>query len=124
MTITETVTAMEQQHLNAYNQQDWQALASFYTENAVSILPDGRAITGKDNVIAYFSEAEQNDNVRFDIIQCEESGDLCYAIIELKYDDQQGEEVQLEMLQVLKRNDQNQWLIQANSYSGSEQTVH
>ncbi len=124
MTITETVSAMEQQHLNAYNQQDWQTLASFYTENAVSILPNGQAITGKDNVVANFSENEQNENIRFDIIQCEESGDLCYAIIELKYDDPEGNEVQLEMLQVLKRNDQGQWLIQANSYSGSDQTVH
>ena len=124
MPASEAITAIEQQHLEAFKQQDWATLSTLYTENATTIMPDGRAINGRANVIQNFSEMDAVENLRFEIKQCEESGDLCYEVIELKYIDKDNKNCVSEMLQVLKRNADGQWLIQASSYSGPDQTVH
>ena len=104
MNTVETANVIEKKHQEAFQQQKWAELGALYNENAVTLMPDGRAINGRQNVVQNFNEMEAVENLGFEIKQCEESGDLCYEIIELNFTDQEGKQCTSEILQVLKRN--------------------
>lgn len=49
--------------MNAYNQQDAEAIQKMYTDDAVRIDAEGKEIKGADNIAAYFAEQFRQNNV-------------------------------------------------------------
>ena len=63
----------------AYNANDWELLASYFTSDAILMPPNGPAVTGRENIAAWEAENETGYRIALDIENIGGSGDTAYV---------------------------------------------
>ncbi len=74
----DAIRAASSAWLQAYQANDWAAVAAMYTEDAVLMPPNQPEIRGRDHIRTWFEETESGNSIELEYIEIEGCGDVAY----------------------------------------------
>ena len=112
-----------QKWVETYNQNDWQALAAFFTPDAVMMPPNGQIVQGRDAIAKWEKDNETGFRIAFKIEAIEARGDLAYVrgrSCVFIPDGAGGHGVDVgKFLEIRKQQANGEWLIKADIFNSS-----
>ncbi len=75
----DAIRAASSAWLQAYQANDWAAVAAMYTEDAVLMPPNQREIGGRDDIRTWFEENESGNSIELEYVEIEGCGDVAYV---------------------------------------------
>lgn len=75
----DAIRAASSAWLQAYQANDWAAVAAMYTEDAVLMLPNQPEIQGRDDIRTWFEENESGNSIELEYVEIEGCGDVAYV---------------------------------------------
>ena len=73
------IEAATEAFLTAFRANDWGALATMYTEDAVLLPPNAPAVVGRDNIQEFFESGESFGSIEIETAEIEGYSDLAYV---------------------------------------------